>query len=75
VGLDGAIGRIEASLASNPYWFRAADGETYRGSHRTDGFTVLELPTREDAVKWPRQMAVACSCSQELRELMCDPAS
>lgn len=39
------------------------------------GFTVLELPTREDALLWAQKIAVACRCSQELREFMYDPAS
>ena len=57
----------------------AADGSvhagTYPGSELTGGFTVLELPTREDAVEWARKIAVACRCPQELREFMYDPAS
>ncbi|CAN5445091.1 hypothetical protein BH09PSE4_BH09PSE4_13710 [soil metagenome] len=49
--------------------------EIYAGSRLTGGFTVLELPTREDAVEWARRIAVSCRCSQELREFMYDPAS
>lgn len=49
--------------------------DIYADTHLTGGFTVLELPTREDAVKWARKIAVACRCSQELREFMYDPAS
>lgn len=41
----------------------------YPGSTLTGGFTVLELPTREAAVEWARKIAVACRCSQELREV------
>ena len=57
----------------------SADGsvtpETYAGSDLKGGFTVFELPTRQDAVEWARKIAVACRCSQELREFMYDPAS
>jgi len=57
----------------------SADGsvsaETYPGTEFRGGFTVLELPTREDAVEWARRIASACRCSQELREFMYDPAS
>lgn len=57
----------------------AADGsvsaQIYPGSELTGGFTVLELQTREDAVEWARKVAVACRCSQELREFMYDPGS
>ena len=49
--------------------------EIYPGSHIKGGFTVLELPTRADAVAWARKIAIACRCSQELREFMYDPAS
>ncbi len=57
----------------------SADGvvsdDIYPGSRLNGGFTVLELPTREDAVHWARKIAAACRCSQELREFMFDPAS
>ena len=41
----------------------------------TGGYTILELPTREDAVLWAQKIAAACRCDQELREFMYDPAS
>ena len=57
----------------------SADGsvstEIYPGSELKGGLTVLELPTREEAVEWARKIAVACRCSQELREFMYDPES
>ena len=48
---------------------------SYPGSRLTGGFTVLELPTRADAVHWASKIAAACRCSQELREFGYDPAS
>jgi hypothetical protein len=57
----------------------AADGsaspEIYAGSHLNGGFTVLEVPTREEALEWARKLAVGCHCSQELREFGYDPES
>jgi len=57
----------------------SADGSvsagTYPGSKLTGGFTILELPTRQDAFEWARKIAVACRCPQELREFGYDPAS
>lgn len=51
----------------------SADGAVsdtiHPGSRVTGGFTVLELPTRDDAVEWARRFAVACRCAQELREI------
>ena len=57
----------------------SADGTVsdaiYSGSRLTGGFTVLELPIREDAVHWASKIAAACRCPQELREFGYDPAS
>lgn len=57
----------------------AADGSvsttTYPGTDLKGGFTVLELPTREEAVEWATRIAIACRCSQELREFMYDSDS
>lgn len=57
----------------------AADGSvsagTYPGSQLAGGFTVLELPDRAAAEEWARKIAVACRCSQELREFGFDPHS
>lgn len=39
------------------------------------GFTVLELPSREDAVAWAARIAKACRCEQELRVFHFDPVS
>ncbi len=57
----------------------AADGsvsaETYPGTQIKGGFTILELPDRTAAELWASKIAVACRCSQELREFMFDPQS
>lgn len=39
------------------------------------GFTVLELPSRDEAVAWAARLAKACRCSQELRVFGFDPQS
>lgn len=52
-----------------------SSSEIYAGSHLNGGYTILELPTREDAVHWASRIAAACRCSQELREFAYDPAS
>lgn len=51
------------------------DSELYPGSHLDGGFTVLELPTREDAVEWARKIATACRCAQEVRAFGYEPES
>lgn len=53
----------------------AVSSDIYPGSELNGGFTVLELPTRQEAVEWAGKIAAACRCPQELREFMYDPAS
>ncbi|MFC3550853.1 YciI family protein [Lysobacter cavernae] len=58
----------------------SADGTVTEGGYPwapplNGGFTVLELPSREDAVAWAARIAKACSCDQELRVFGFDPQS
>lgn len=39
------------------------------------GFTVLELPSRDDAIAWAARIAKACRCDQELRVFGSDQES
>jgi hypothetical protein len=39
------------------------------------GFSILEVPTREDALAWAARIAAACRCAQEVREMIYDPES
>lgn len=38
-----------------------------------EGVTVVEVPSREEALEWAAKIAVACRCAQEVREFMADP--
>jgi len=56
----------------------AADGTvtegTYPQSTQLDGgYTILNLPSREAALKWAKKLAVACRCAQEVRAFGYDP--
>lgn len=59
VAADGTV-----SAPSYPA-FAALDG----------GHTIIEVPTRDEAIEWARRVAVACRCPQELCEFMYDPES
>jgi hypothetical protein len=37
------------------------------------GFSVVDVPSREEALEWAAKIAVACRCAQEVREIMPDP--
>ncbi len=48
----------EGAVAMGGYpWAPTLDG----------GFTVLELPSRDEAIAWAARMAKSCRCDQELR--------
>ncbi|SEO71507.1 YciI family protein [Actinacidiphila rubida] len=38
------------------------------------GFAIVDVPSREDALKWAAKFASACRCAQEVREILPDPA-
>lgn len=59
VSADGAV-----TLGGYP-WAPALNG----------GFTVLELPSRDEAIAWAARLARACRCAQELRVFGFDPQS
>ncbi len=49
---------------------------TYPQTKNFDGgFCVMELPSREDAIRWAAKIAAACRCAQELREFGYDAES
>ena len=39
------------------------------------GFSIIDVPSREEALAWAGKIAVACRCAQEVREIGYDPES
>ena len=39
------------------------------------GFSIMEVPSRDEALMWAAKLASACRCAQEVREIMYDPES
>jgi hypothetical protein len=37
------------------------------------GFAIVDVSSRDEALKWASKFAAACRCAQEVRELMDDP--
>src|SRR6266498_4008946 len=64
--VDPVLVSADGAVAEGGYpWAPSLDG----------GFTVLELPSREEAVAWAARIAKACRCDQELRVFGFDPQS
>ena len=53
----------------------ATDGTVADGPYpqAIGGLSVIDAPSREEALKWAAKIAVACRCAQEVREFMPDP--
>jgi hypothetical protein len=69
-GIDESIPPVlvsaDGTAATGGYpWAPTLDG----------GFTVLELPSRDEAIAWAARIAKACRCDQELRVFGIDPRS
>jgi hypothetical protein len=48
--------------------------DTYREfKELSGGFAIIDAPSREAALDWAAKIAVACRCSQEVREFQFDP--
>jgi len=65
---------LESQMAS----IVATDGTIMDGPYpetkeHVGGFAVVDVPSREEALKWAAKIAVACRCAQEVRELLPDP--
>ncbi|MGW9030007.1 YciI family protein [Streptomyces sp. NPDC055722] len=67
----GGLERQQASVV-------ATDGTVTNGPYPETkavlgGFSIIEVPSREDALQWAAKIAAACRCAQEVREIMPDP--
>jgi hypothetical protein len=53
----------------------AADGTVAGGPYPAaiGGLTVIEVPSRQEALQWAARIAVACRCAQEVRAFGPDP--
>jgi hypothetical protein len=68
----GLTGHEKASMV-------AIDGTVTDGPHVESkqylgGFAVVDVASREEALRWAAKFAVACRCAQEVREFVADPA-
>jgi hypothetical protein len=66
--LAGGLEEQKASIV-------ATDGTVSDGPYpeAISGVTLVEVPSREEALEWAAKIAVACRCAQEVREIGADP--
>src|ERR1700757_2720911 len=76
--LNAGVWVYGAGLESQKASIVAADGMVIDGPYPETkevigGFCVVDVPSREEALKWAAKTARACRCAQEVRELLPDP--
>lgn len=49
------------------------DGPYPESKELIGGVTIVDVPTREEALEWAAKIAVACRCAQDVRKFMYDP--
>jgi hypothetical protein len=62
-------------LEDQPASFVATDGTVTDGPKPDviSGLTIVEVPSRTEALKWAAKIAAACRCTQQVREIGFDP--
>ncbi len=73
--INAGVYLLAGGLESQPASVVATDGTVTDGPYpeAVGGLAVVDVPSREEALKWAAKIAVACRCAQEVREFMPDP--
>ena len=66
----GGLERQQASIVGTDGM--VTDGPFPETKEVIGGFSVVDVPTRDEALAWAAKIAVGCRCAQEVRELMPD---
>jgi hypothetical protein len=69
----GGVVRQQASIVATDG--TASDGPFPETKAVIGGFSIIEVPSREEALQWAAKIAAACRCAQEVREIGYDPES
>jgi hypothetical protein len=77
---DAGVWIFGAGLQTQSASVVATDGTVTAGPNPETkavlgGFSIIEVPSREEALEWATKIAVACRCTQEVREIIYDPES
>lgn len=66
---------LAGGLKDQPASIVATDGTVTDGPKPDviSGVTVVDVPSRQEALKWAAKIAAACRCQQEVREIGFDP--
>jgi hypothetical protein len=69
----GGVERQRASIVATDG--TVSDGPYPETKAVIGGFSIIAVPSREEALEWAAMIAAACRCAQEVREIGYDPES
>ena len=69
----GGVLRQQATIVATDG--SASPGPVQETKAVVGGFSIIEVPTRDEALAWAARIAESCRCPQEVREIMFDPES
>ena len=72
--VDAGVWVFGAGIEGEKASVVGTDGTVAEGRYpeAIGGFSIIDVPAREEALRWAVKIAVACRCAQEVRELMPD---
>jgi hypothetical protein len=73
--INAGVYVLAGGLADQPASIVAQNGTVTDGAKPDfiSGITIVDVPSREEALKWAAKVAAACRCTQEVREIGSDP--
>jgi hypothetical protein len=74
--IDAGVWVFGGGLENQKASIVATDGSVTDGPYpeAIGGMSIVEVPSREEALEWAAKIAVACRCAQDVREYMPDSA-
>jgi len=74
--INAGVFVVAGGLANRMASIVATDGTVTDGPEpeAIGGVTIVDVPTRDEALEWAAKIAVACRCAQEVWEIGEDPA-
>jgi len=73
--IDSGVYVLSGGMEDEPATFVATDGTLIDGPKPSfiGGITIVDVPSREEALRWASKIAGACRCTQEVRAIGSDP--
>lgn len=73
--IDAGVYVLSGGMEAEPATFVATDGNTTEGPRPSfiGGITIVDVPSRDEALTWASKIAAACRCTQEVRAVASDP--